>query len=83
MKAKNLGFVFDHQMNLDNQVNAVSKSCYLNLRNLGKIASHLTKELKIQLVHSNVLSFIDYCNAVYGALSESNLQKLQKIEKKL
>ena len=80
MKAKNLGFVFDHQMNLDNQVNAVSKSCYLNLRNLGKIASHLTKELKIQLVHSNVLSFIDYCNAVYGALSESNLQKLQKIQ---
>ena len=59
---------------------AVSKSCYLNLRNLGKIASHLTKELKIQLVHSNVLSFIDYCNAVYGALSESNLQKLQKIQ---
>ena len=37
-------------------------------------------KLKIQLVHSNVLSSIDYCNSVYGALSEANLQKLQKIQ---
>ena len=34
----------------------------------------------MQLVHSNILSHIDYCNAVYGGLTESNIQKLQKIQ---
>ena len=79
-KAKNLGFIFDHQMNLNDQISAVSQVCYLNLRNLGRIASRLTHDLKVQLVHSNVLSFIDYCNSVYGALTEKNLQRLQKIQ---
>lgn len=79
-KAKNLGFLFDHQMNLNDQINAVSQICYLNQRNLRRIGARLTHELKIQLVHSNILSIIDYCNAVYGGLTESNLHKLQKIQ---
>ena len=36
--------------------------------------------LKIQLVHSCVLSHLDYCNAVYGSLSEANISKLQRIK---
>ena len=78
--AKNLGFIFDHQMNLDSQINAVSQICYLNQRNLSRIGSKLTHELKIQLVHSSILSFIDYCNAMYYGLTAKNLQKLQKIQ---
>ena len=80
LKAKNLGFIFDHQFNLNDQINAISQACYLSLRDLGRIGSKLSEELKIQLVHSNVLSSIDYCNSVYGALSEANLHKLQKIQ---
>ena len=49
-KAKNLGFLFDHQMNLEDQVNAVSQICYLNQRNLSRIASKLSHELKVQMV---------------------------------
>ena len=79
-KAKNLGFLFDHQMNLDAQVNAVSRVCYLNQRNLSRIGSKLSHELKVQMVHSNILCFIDYCNSVYCGLTEKNLQKLQKIQ---
>jgi hypothetical protein len=33
-KAKNLGFLFDHQLNLDAQINAVSQVCYLHQRDL-------------------------------------------------
>ena len=79
-KAKNLGFIFDHLMNLDAQVNTVSQVCHINQRNLNRIASKLSYELKIQLVHSNILCHIDYCNAVYSGLTEYNLQKLQKIQ---
>ena len=31
-------------------------------------------------MHSCVLSDLDYCNAVYGSLSEANLAMLQKIQ---
>ena len=34
----------------------------------------------MQLVHSNILSFIDYCNSVYSGISHKNLSKLQKIQ---
>ena len=52
----------------------------MNVRNYWKIGWKLTQELKIQLVHAGVLSIIDYCDAVYGGLSESDLQKLQKLQ---
>ena len=79
-KAKNLGFYFDDQMALDAQVNNVTKKCFMNLRNLQRIGSKLSHNLKIQLVHSMVFSHLDYCNCVFGSLSEMNLNKLQKIQ---
>ena len=79
-KAKNLGFIFDDQLSLEQQLLAITKKCNMNLRNYWKIGSKLTQELKIQLVHAGVLSVIDYCNAVYGGLTEADLQKLQKLQ---
>ena len=79
-KAKNLGFIFYHKLSLSDQVSAVSQVCYLNQRNLTKIGSKLNHELKVQLVSSNILSFLDYCNAVYCGLLEKDLKRLQKIQ---
>ena len=79
-KARNLGFMFDHTMSLNEQITAISQVCYINLRNLERIGSKLPMDLKTQLVHSNILSHIDYCNAVYGGLTEANIQRLQKIQ---
>ena len=79
-KAKNLGFQFDDQMSLDLQVNAVTQKCFMNLRDLQRIGTKLTHDLKVQLVHSMIFSHLDYCNAVFGSLSEANLNKLQKIQ---
>ena len=58
----------------------MSQICYLNQRNLSRIGSKLSHELKVQLVHGNILCFIDYCNSVYSKLREKNVQKLQKIQ---
>jgi hypothetical protein len=79
-KAKNLGFLFDHQLNLEAQINAVSQVCYLHQRDLSRIGSKLSFDLKVQMVHSNILCFIDYCNSVYGKLNEKNIKKLQRIQ---
>ena len=52
----------------------------MGLRNIQRIGSKLTRELKIQLVHSCVLSHLDYCNSVLGSISELQLHKLQKVQ---
>ena len=57
---KILGVIFDDRLNLEKHINRVVSTCYANLRNLGRIASKLTKPLKVQLVHSLILSHIHY-----------------------
>ena len=76
---KILGVVFDDRLNLEKHINSVVSTCYGNLRNLGRIASKLTKPLKIQLVHSLILSHIDDCNALFYNLPEYLLHKLTKV----
>ena len=39
----------------------------------------LTKTLKVQLVHFLILSYIDYCNALYHNLPEYLLHKFTKV----
>ena len=65
---------------MDDQINYVSQICYLNLRNIRKIGNRLTYDLKVQLVHANILSMIDYCNSVYIGITMKNIQKLQKTQ---
>ena len=73
--------MFDDQLSLDKQrLVAITKKCNMNLRNYWKIGSKLTQELKIQLVLAGVLLTIDCSNSVYGGLTESDLQKLQKLQ---
>ena len=76
---KILGVIFDDRLNLEKHINRIVSTCYGNLRNLGRIASKLTKPLKIQLVHSLILSHIDYCNALFYNLPEYLLHKLTKV----
>ena len=80
LTAKNLGFYFDHRLSMDDQISHISQICYLNLRNLRRIGSRLNHTLKVQLVHANILSIIDYCNSVYAGITEKNLKRLQKIQ---
>ena len=76
---KFLSVIFDDKLNLEKHINRVVSTCYANLRNLGRIASKLTKPLKVQLVHSLILFHIDYCNAVFYSPPEYLLHKLTKV----
>ena len=43
-----LGVICDERLNLEKRINRVACRCYVNLRNLGRIASKLTKTPKVQ-----------------------------------
>ena len=76
---KSLGVVLDDGLNFDKHINKVVSVCYLNLRNIGRIASKLSRNLKNQLVHLLILSHIDYCNALLYNLPAYLLHKLTKV----
>ena len=77
---KILGVIFDDRLNLRSiSIEWLVLFCYANLRNLDRIACKLTKPLKVQLVHSLILSYIDYCNALFYNLPEYLSHKLTKV----
>ena len=77
---KNLGFYLDSALTLDRQINEVSKSCFLSIKNISCIKHFLDYEQKRMLISSLVLSKMDYCNSMYIGTSSYNIRKLQSIQ---
>ena len=76
---KNLGVILDSSLKLDKHVSMIVKSCNFQLRNLYAVKRFLNKESLITLVHSLVISKVDYCNSLFIGLSHHVLRKLQSI----
>ena len=61
------------------QIKHICSTGYSALRNLWAIGEPLSRELKTQLVHSFILSHIDYCNICLYGINKSEIYKLQKL----
>ena len=78
--AKNLGVLIDEKLCFSNQINEVCRMGFVNIRQLWRLSSKLKSiTLKIQLVHSCILSKIDYCNSLYFNLPGKQIKKLQRL----
>ena len=77
---KNLGCKIDHNLNFKNQINEVCRYGFAMLKNLWRTSSKLSAiSVKIQIVHSCILSKIDYCNSLYMDLPKCEIKKLQRL----
>ena len=75
--------MFDSTMSMEQQVNAVCRSGYGQLRKIGRIRSYLSSEhgeATKSLVNGLVTSRIDYCNALLHGLSNTLIGKLQRVQ---
>ena len=79
-EVKNLGVMLDPTLNMQRQVNFITKSCYYQLRRISRLRKYLTIDAAKSLVNSTVLSKIDYCNSLLVNLPKYLLKKLQKIQ---
>ena len=81
--ARNLGFIFDSDMSFSEQINSLSKSCHFHIRDIRRIRHLLPLSAATALANSLVSSKLDYCNSLYSGISQSNLNKLQRIQNSL
>ena len=77
---RNLGVQFDSNLKIEHQIVNTVKSCYYQIRNIGRIRPHLTEESCKTLVHALVTSRLDYANALLHGLPQRALQRLQKAQ---
>ena len=79
-KAKNLGVLFDSMLNMESQVNAITKSCFYHLYNVGKIRKYLNKSTVEKVIHAMISSRLDYCNSLLSGVSKNLIGKLQRVQ---
>ena len=79
-KARNIGAVMDNELNMIAHVNNVSKSCYVHLRNIGRIRPNLTEDAAATLVHSFIASKLDNLNSLLYGIPDKTIKKLQLIQ---
>ena len=77
---RNLGVQFDSNLKMEHQIVNTVKSCYYQIRNIGRIRPHLTEESCKTLVLALVTSRLDYGNALLHGLPQRALQRLQKVQ---
>ncbi|XP_062571108.1 uncharacterized protein LOC134233132 [Saccostrea cucullata] len=77
---KSLGVWFDKSLSMQMQISSVSRACYYQLRNIGRIRPLITEDACKTLVCSLVTSRLDYANALLYGINTTEIAKLQRIQ---
>jgi hypothetical protein len=79
-KARNIGVIFDHEMNMDYQISSIIRQCYYQIRRVGKIRKILTINSAKTIVHALITAKLDYCNSLLIGLPENQISRLQRLQ---
>lgn len=77
---KNLGVIFDSLLNMDHHVQNIAKSCYHQLRNIGRIRHLISESASKTFVCSLVTSRLDYGNTLLHGVCTSSLSRLHRVQ---
>ena len=76
---RNIGAVFDAHLTMIDHVNAICRSCYPHVRNIGKIRHFLSNVATEKLVHAFISSRLDHHNSLLYGLPKYLIEKLRRI----
>ena len=79
-KVRNLVVYLDSNLSMDQHVNFLCRSVFLELRRIGHLRRHLSVDATKKLVSSFVLSRLDDCNSLLSGLPENKLDHLQGVQ---
>ena len=77
LHATNLGV--DGQLSVSQQLTAVWRSCFYQLRQMKSVKSSLTREAVHSLMQAFVYCKLDYCNSALAGLAKVYLQSVQNM----
>ena len=77
--AKNLGVVLDSSLSFKSHVDSIVKTCNFHIRNLYMIEDFVNRKNLVTLVHSLIISKVDYCNSLFIGLPNVILKKVQSV----
>ena len=76
---KSLGVLLDESLTMEKEINKKTSQAYYHLRNIGRIKRCLDEDRRILLVHSLILSKLDYCNSILANVPGYLLKRLQRV----
>ena len=77
--AKNLGVVLDSSMSFRSHIDSIVKTCNFHIRNLYMVKDFVNRKNLVTLVHSLIISKVDYCNSLFIGLPNVILKKVQSV----
>ena len=77
--AKNLGVVLDSSLSFRSHIDSIVKTCNFHIRNLYMIKDFVNRKNLVTLVHSLIISEVDYCNSLFIGLPNVILKKVQSV----
>ena len=77
--AKNLGVVLDSSLSFRSHIDSIVRTCNFHIRNLYMITDFVNRKNLVTLVHSLIISKVDYCNSLFIELPNVILKKVQSV----
>ena len=77
--AKNLGVVLDSSLSFRSHIDSIVKTCNFHICNLYMIKDFVNTKNRVTLVHSLILSKVDYCNSLFIRLANVILKRVQSV----
>jgi len=81
--ARFLGVYIDEKLQWNEHINQISAKVSKNIGIWKKISQLLNTSVLLQLNNTLVLPYLNYCNLIWTAASETLLNKLQVLQKRL
>ncbi len=78
--ARNLGVIFDSNLNFKSYVTKVTQTCFFHLRTISKIKPALTRPDLEKVINALIFSRLDYCNSLLSGLDTKTLSRLQLVQ---
>ena len=78
--ARNLGVLFDNNLNMSHHINKTCQSVVYHLHNIRRIRKFLSYEDRKSVVQALIMSRIDYCNSLLFGVTDVHLSKLQRLQ---
>ena len=76
---KNLGVVLDSSLSFRSHIDSIVKTCNFHIRNLYTIKNFVNRKNLVTLVHSLIVSKVDYCNSLFIGHPNVILKKIQSV----